>query len=63
LLEDLDLPLGIKIYIDRMLQVLREAPLAELSQTERGEKFSVRKNLYFAYWLRGRYRSNTSGTY
>jgi DNA mismatch repair protein MutS len=59
LLEDLDLPLGIKIYIDRMLQLLKEAPLAELSQTIRGEKLSVRKNLYFGYWLRGRYRSNT----
>src|SRR5258706_687497 len=36
LLEDLDLPPGIKIYIDRMIQLLREGPLTELSLTERG---------------------------
>lgn len=59
LLEDLDLPIGIKIYIDRISQVLREQPLAQLSRTERGEKFSVRQNLYYAYYLRGRYRTNT----
>jgi DNA mismatch repair protein MutS len=59
LLEDLDLPIGIKIYIDRISQVLREPPLAHLSRTERGEKFSVRQNLYYAYYLRGRYRTNT----
>jgi len=59
LLEDLDLPLGIKIYIDRIIQVLKEPPLAQLSRTERKEKFSIRQNLYYAYYLRGRYRSNT----
>jgi DNA mismatch repair ATPase MutS len=59
LLEDLDLPLGIKIYIDRITQVLREPPLAELSQIKRGEAFSVKQNLYFGHWLRGRHRSNT----
>ncbi len=59
LLEDLDLPLGIRIYIDRITQVLKDPPLAQLSQTNRGEKFSTRQNLYYAYHLRGRYRSNT----
>ncbi|MFI5132549.1 MAG: DNA mismatch repair protein MutS [Chitinophagales bacterium] len=59
LLEDLDLPLGIKIYIDRIIQILKEPPLAQLSQTERKEKFSIRQNLYYAYYLRGRYRTNT----
>src|SRR5258706_13800669 len=59
LLEDLDLPLGIRIYIDRIVQILKEPPLAVLSHTERKQKFSTRQNLYFAYYLRGRYRSNT----
>lgn len=59
LLEDLDLTPGIKIYIDRMIQILRESPLAKLSESARGEKFSVRQNLYYAYYLRGRYRNNT----
>ncbi|HLG40146.1 MAG TPA: hypothetical protein VI461_10780, partial [Chitinophagaceae bacterium] len=48
LLEDLDLPLAIKIYIDRIIQILREPALAELSETKRSEKISPRKNLYFA---------------
>jgi DNA mismatch repair ATPase MutS len=59
LLEDLDLPANIKIYIDRMSQILREPPLARLSQSVRGEKFSIRQNLYYAYYLRGRYKTNT----
>ena len=59
LLEDLDLPANIKIYIDRMSQILREPSLARLSQSIRGEKFSVRQNLYYAYYLRGRYKTNT----
>ncbi len=59
LLEDLDLPLGIRIYIDRIVQILKEPPLAVLSHTERKQKFSTRQNLYFAYYLRGRFRSNT----
>src|SRR5258705_1999302 len=59
LLEDLDLPLGIKIYIDRIIQILKEGPLAQLSKTDRKEKFSIRQNLYYAYYLRGRYRTNT----
>jgi DNA mismatch repair ATPase MutS len=59
LLEDLELPPGIKIYIDRIVQVLKEPPLEQLSQTKRGEKFSVQENLYFGYHIRGRYRSNT----
>lgn len=59
LLEDLDLPANIKIYIDRMAQILKETPLARLSQSVRGEKFSIRQNLYYAYYLRGRYKTNT----
>jgi DNA mismatch repair ATPase MutS len=59
LLEDLDLPANIKIYIDRMSQILREPPMAQLSQSRPGEKISVRRNLYFGYYLRGRYRNNT----
>jgi DNA mismatch repair ATPase MutS len=59
LLEELELPIGIKIYIDRISQVLKEQPLSQLSQTKKGEKFSPRQNLYYAYHLRGRYKHNT----
>ena len=59
LLEDLDLPANIKLYIDRINGLLREPPLQKLSETTAGQRFSTRQNLYFAYHLRGRYRTNT----
>ncbi len=59
LFENLDLPIGIKIYIDRIVQILKEPPLAELSQTEKGKRFSPQQNLYYAYHVRGRYKTNT----
>jgi DNA mismatch repair protein MutS len=59
LLEDLDLPLNIKLYIDRTGKVLKEIPLARLAQTKASDKFSVRENLYYGYYLRGRYKTDT----
>jgi DNA mismatch repair ATPase MutS len=59
LLEDLDLPANIKLYIDRINGLLKEPPLQKLAETEAGQRFSIRQNLYFAYHLRGRYRNNS----
>ncbi len=59
LLDDLDLPANIQLYIDRITGLLKEPPLQKLSETERGQKFTPRQNLYFAFHLRGRYRSGT----
>lgn len=59
LLEELDLPAAIRIYIERIAQVLREAPLAQLAGTTKGQKFSIQQNLYFAYHVRGRFRNQT----
>jgi DNA mismatch repair protein MutS len=59
LLEGLDLPPAISIYIERITQVLKQPPLQQLSETRKGEKFTPRQNLYFGYHLRGRYRSST----
>ena len=59
LMDGLNLPPNIQIYIDRINQLLREAPLKELSQTRAREKFSIQQHLYFGYHLRGRYRSST----
>jgi hypothetical protein len=59
LLEDLDLPLNIKIYIDRIIKLLKEVPLKKLAESNPGEKFSVRQNLYFGHYLRGRYKTDT----
>ena len=59
LLEDLDLPINIKIYIDRIIKLLKEPPLKKLSESKAGEKFSVRQNLYFGHYLRGRHKTDT----
>lgn len=59
LLEGLDLPLNIKLYIDRIGRLLKEEPVQKLAYSGRGQKFSVRQNLYFGYYLRGRYRTDT----
>ncbi len=59
LLEGLELPLSIKLYTDRIGRLLKEVPLQKLSETELGNKFSIRQNLYFAYHLRGRYKTDT----
>lgn len=59
LLEDLDLPINIKLYIDRIAGLLKEPPLQRLAHTERGYKFNTQENLYYGYHLRGRYRNGT----
>jgi DNA mismatch repair protein MutS len=59
LLEELDLPLNIKFYTDRIGKLLKEPPLQKLSETEPGKKFTTRQNLYYAYYLRGRYKNET----
>ena len=57
--EDLDLPLYFKIYIDRIAQLLKEEPLRKLAATNPKEKFSIIQNLYFGYYLRGRYKTDS----
>ena len=59
LLDGLELPVSITFYTDRISRLLREAPLQKLSATEPGRKFSPEENLYFGYYLRGRYRNDT----
>jgi DNA mismatch repair protein MutS len=59
LLNGVDLPSNISIYIDRINQVLKHEPLQLLSQTKRGQKFTIRQNLYFGQTLRNRYKNNT----
>jgi len=59
LLEDLDLPANIQLYVDKISRVLKEPPLQKLSETKPGSSFSVKQNLYFGYYLRGRYRTDT----
>lgn len=54
-----ELPVFFKIYIERASQLLREVPLAKLSSSKPGEKFSAAQNLYFGYHLRNRYKNDT----
>ena len=54
-----DLPLSFKIYIERILQLLKETPLQRLSDTKKAESFSLSQNLYFAFHLRGLYKNDT----
>lgn len=54
-----DLPLSFKIYIERIHQLLREAPLQRLSETKKGEPLSLSQNLYFGFHLRGHYKTDT----
>ncbi|MBN8688048.1 MAG: DNA mismatch repair protein MutS [Chitinophagales bacterium] len=59
LLSDLDLPPDMKIYIDRISGMLKEVPLQKLAATQRGQRLSTSQLLYFAFHLRGRYKTNT----
>ena len=59
LLDDLDLPANISIYIERIRQILQHEPLQALSKTPRGQRLTIRENLYFGFYLRTRYKNNT----
>lgn len=59
LMDGLDLPSHISIYIERIRMIIQHEPLQLLSKTEKGQRFSIRENLYFGFYLRTRYRNNT----
>jgi len=54
-----ELPLSFNIYIERILQLLKETPLQRLSETKKTDLFSLSQNLYFAFHLRGHYKNDT----
>lgn len=59
LLEEVELPKNIRIYLERSAQLLREVPLAELAASTKLRRYSRRENLRYGYFLRGKYRNNT----
>ena len=59
LLENIELPPSIQFYTDRISKMLKETALKKLSETIPGQNFSHRQHLYFAYHLRGRYKTDT----
>ena len=59
LLDGIDLPPKMSIFIDRINQIIRQEPLQLLSETKRATKFGIRQNLYFGHYLRNKYKTNT----
>lgn len=57
LFKDAELPGSLSFYIDRMLNLLQEGPLLQLSKTGDDEKLSIQQNLYYGYHLRVHYKS------
>ncbi|HEX6171127.1 MAG TPA: DNA mismatch repair protein MutS, partial [Chitinophagaceae bacterium] len=54
-----ELPAFFKIYIERAEQLLREPPLAKISSSGPGERFTPMQSLYFGYHIRNRYKNDT----
>jgi DNA mismatch repair protein MutS len=59
LLDGLDLPPNIRLYIDRMTQFLKEPALQRLADTKAGQKLTSIEILYYGAHLRGRQRNST----
>lgn len=54
-----ELPANLSFYVDRIRDLLKEKPLLQLANSNADEKFTPEKNLYFAYHLRGKYKTDT----
>ena len=59
LLSATQLPPHLSFYIDRIKNILKERPLQQLAGIISEQKLSSQQNLYFAYHLRGRYKTDT----
>ncbi|MBD0332713.1 MAG: DNA mismatch repair protein MutS [Chitinophagaceae bacterium] len=53
------LPQQIKFYIDRINKFLQEEPLHRLADIKNSERIYVSQNLYFAYYVKSKYRTDT----
>ena len=54
-----DLPANFSFYLERIKTILSEAPLTRLSSLPKDKNFNVQQNLYFAFHLRYKYKSDT----
>lgn len=59
LLSATELPPNLSFYIDRIRDIFKERPLQHLSNIKPDEKLSPQQNLYFAFHLRGEYKTDT----
>ncbi|WP_460765512.1 MutS-related protein [Niabella terrae] len=56
LLDRLDLPVSVRIYIDRIHQLLKIQPFLQMAEIDDPEAVSRHKKLYFAAAVRGNYK-------
>lgn len=56
LFNGVDLPANLHFYLDRMLGALKEEPLMRLAYRDPAKTFTVNENIYYAYYLRVKYR-------
>ncbi len=59
LLSNTELPANLNFYLERIMNILKEPPLQQLANSKPEESFSPPQNLYFAYHLRGQYKTDT----
>lgn len=58
-LSNTELPAHLSFYLERIMDVLKEGPLQQLANSKLEEKFTSEQNLYFAFHLRNRFKTDT----
>lgn len=58
-LSNTELPAHLSFYLERIMDVLKEGPLQQLANSKSEEKFTPEQNLYFAFHLRNRFKTDT----
>jgi DNA mismatch repair protein MutS len=59
LFKDVELPGNLHFYLERIISILKEAPLKQLAQSGSEGYFNTQQTLYYGYYLRNRYKSDT----
>jgi DNA mismatch repair protein MutS len=59
LLSNTELPPNLSFYLERIIDILKEPPLQQLTNIKADETLAPEQNLYFAFHLRGHYKSDT----
>jgi DNA mismatch repair protein MutS len=54
-----DLPSNFSFYLERIKTIISEAPLSRLSSVHKDKKFTIQQNLYYAFHIRNKYKSDT----
>jgi DNA mismatch repair ATPase MutS len=59
LLSATELPPNLSFYLDRVRNILKEGPLQQLAAVAPNKNLSPQENLFFAYYVRGTYKTDT----